>query len=97
MARVLKLNKFDELYSKLKRKDINKTNLLYMLYKISNIEYKQEVPQTLLPVNFHDIKDQNEMNVDDDNEHIQQDRKLDHSHIIKSFRFRTQGVTEELL
>ena len=97
MARVLKLNKFDELYSKLKRKDINKTNLLYMLYKISNIEHKQEVPQTMLPVNFHDIKDQNEMNVDDDNEHIQQDRKLDHSHIIKSFRFRTQGVTEELL
>lgn len=60
------LQRFEDLYNKLKRKDINKTNVLYLLYKISNIESVDLFKPILPTIDNNEHKDENDMEVDED-------------------------------
>lgn len=96
------IQRFEELYNKLKRKDVNLSKQLYMLYKISNIQQDSnsvELFQPILPT-VDDENNENDDSMDIDEAQIdyeQSDRKLGNTQFLQSFRYRSNDISEEAL
>jgi gamma-tubulin complex component 3 len=101
--------KFEQLYNKLAQKrrsgstsksDISST--LYVLYKISNIESDSntspELLNTLLTnVEYKEDKQEQDMEVDPPQYRRQEENKASQFQFLKSFRYRSQDISEEAL
>jgi gamma-tubulin complex component 3 len=98
--------KFEQLYNKLTQKcksgttsRSEKTSMLYVLYKISNIEQDNtsDLFQTILTnVDYVDENKEVEMDVDD-NHLKERDNKAGQFQFLKSFRYRSKDISEDSL
>jgi gamma-tubulin complex component 3 len=95
--------KFEQLYSKLTQKcktgttsRSEKTSMLYVLYKISNISDSFQTVLTNL-----DYVDENkpvDMDMDVDDHHLKEkDNKAGQFQFLKSFRYRSKDISEDSL
>ncbi|CAI2385190.1 unnamed protein product [Moneuplotes crassus] len=101
--------KFEQLYSKLNQKRKNRTtsksdltSILYILYKISNIESdsnsSSELLQTLLQnVDYKEENQEQDMEIDAPHFKPHNENKSGQFQFLKSFRYRSQDISEEAL
>ena len=98
--------KFEQLYNKLTQKSksgttskTDKVNMLYVLYKISNIEQDSNNSSDL----FHTIvsnvnyKDENGDDMDVDQPQKGSESRAGQYQFLKSFRYRSKDISEEAL
>lgn len=101
--------KFEQLYNRLTQKCKSgsttiseKTSMLYVLYKISNIEQdsnnSSELFQTILSnVDYKEENGEEEMDVDGAANYKNKDAKASQYQFLKSFRYRSKDISEEAL
>ena len=82
---------------------MKKTSVLYLLYKISNIEQdsnnSSELFQTILTNwDYQEENQEDGMDVDEDPAHYQQkDNNSGQLQFLKNYRFRSKDISEEIL
>jgi gamma-tubulin complex component 3 len=101
--------KFEQLYNKLTKKwksgttsMSEKTSMLYMLYKISNIEEdsnnSSNIFSTILSsTNYTDENTEQPMEVDDYVNNRQKENRAGQLQLLKHFRYRSKEISEEIL